>query len=192
VALWQLERTEVPAEPHECGTECECGLIEAAVSRFLQQIGAEPRKESDMAETGSPGDPAQLRKAVRDWMADLPEEGREFLRMALEDALDAREPGDWCADCGPDELCIDHAEDLERADAYRERLGMLQADIGADYQPTPLPRQLGPAEAADALAPLAAELPDGTPHAHPFLAERGWQAQGGLYVRQAQAQAEAG
>jgi hypothetical protein len=32
-------------------------------------------------------------------------------------------------------------------------------------------------------APAAATLPDGTPHADPFLAERGWQAQGGLYVR---------
>ena len=129
--------------------------------------------------------------AVRDWMADLPEEGREFLREALEDAIEYREPGDYCGDCGPDELCIDHAEDLERADAYRERLGMLQADIGADYQPEPLPRQLGPAEAADALAPLAAELPDGTPHADPALAVRGWQAQGGIYTRQPQAQMEA-
>ena len=33
------------------------------------------------------------------------------------------------------------------------------------------------------VAPAAATLPDGTPHADPFLAERGWQAQGGLYVR---------
>jgi hypothetical protein len=153
--------------------------------------GEIPGPELDAPE-GTSGDPAQLRETIRDWMADLPDEGREFLREALEDALEYREPGDFCADCGPDELCIDHAEDLERADAYRERLGMLQADIGDDYQPEPLPRQLGPAEAADALAPLAAELPDGTPHADPFLGGRGWQARDGVYVRQAQAQMEAG
>ena len=144
-------------------------------------------------EPAGAGEPVPVGEAVRDWMADLPEEGREFLRMALEDAIDAREPGDWCADCEEtgDGLCIDHAEDLERADAYRERLGMLQADMGADYQPEPLPRQLGPAEAADALAPLAAELPDGAPHADPFLAGRGWQAQRGIYVREPVAQMEA-
>lgn len=43
------------------------------------------------------------------------------------------------------------------------------------------------AQAARALdrpaAPAAATLPDGTPHADPFLAERGWQAEGGVYVR---------
>jgi hypothetical protein len=37
--------------------------------------------------------------------------------------------------------------------------------------------------AADDLAPLAADLPDGTPHADPLLAGRGWQAQGGIYAR---------
>jgi hypothetical protein len=36
---------------------------------------------------------------------------------------------------------------------------------------------------APQLAPVAATLPDGTPHADPFLAGRGWQAQGGIYVR---------
>lgn len=213
--LWLLERTAVEAEPHQCGSECKCGQIEAAVSRFLQGIGAEPtRKESEMTgdkpldgaaldaaieeaaaqfpDLTEPSEPVPVGEAVRDWMADLPAEGREFLREALADAIEYREPGDYCADCGPDELCIDHAEDLERADAYRERLEMLQADIGAGYQPEPLPRQLGPAEAADALAPLAAELPDGTPHADPALAVRGWQAQGGIYVREPVAQMEAG
>jgi hypothetical protein len=33
-----------------------------------------------------------------------------------------------------------------------------------------------------ALAP-AATLPDGTPHPDPFLAERGWQVQRGIYIR---------
>ena len=41
------------------------------------------------------------------------------------------------------------------------------------------------------LAPVAATLPDGTPHSDPFLAGHGWQADHGLYVRQPQAQAEA-
>jgi len=32
-------------------------------------------------------------------------------------------------------------------------------------------------------APVAAELPDGTPHPDPFLAGRGWIAWHGVYVR---------
>jgi hypothetical protein len=36
----------------------------------------------------------------------------------------------------------------------------------------------------DGAAPMAARLPDGTPHADPVLAAKGWQAQGGRYVRQ--------
>jgi hypothetical protein len=40
------------------------------------------------------------------------------------------------------------------------------------------------------IAPMAATLPDGTPHADPFLAERGWQAQDGLYVRRPAAERE--
>jgi hypothetical protein len=55
--------------------------------------------------------------------------------------------------------------------------------------PDPLPRTLGPA-ASGTLAPVAATLPDGTPHADPFLAGRGWQAQGGIYVRQPETQLE--
>ena len=45
-------------------------------------------------------------------------------------------------------------------------------------------------EADPPAAPVAATLPDGTPHADPFLAERGWQAQGGLYVRRPTAEPE--
>ena len=55
----------------------------------------------------------------------------------------------------------------------------------------PLPRILDPGQASPVLAPVAATLPDGTPHADPFLAGHGWQAQGGVYVRGPQKQAEA-
>ena len=54
------------------------------------------------------------------------------------------------------------------ARAYAEAAATLVADLGEQDRPA---------------APAAATLPDGTPHADPFLAERGWQAQGGLYVR---------
>ena len=53
------------------------------------------------------------------------------------------------------------------ARAYVEAAATLVADL----------RELG-----RPVAPAAATLPDGTPHADPFLAERGWQAQGGVYV----------
>jgi predicted GIY-YIG superfamily endonuclease len=62
----------------------------------------------------------------------------------------------------------------------------------AQPQPEPLPRLLAPAQVNPELAPLAAALPDGTPHSDPALAARGWQAQGGVYVRPPQAQLEAG
>jgi hypothetical protein len=57
--------------------------------------------------------------------------------------------------------------------------------------PDGLPRLLDADDAAPR-APEAWRLPDGTPHADPYLAARGWQAQGGVYVRQAQAEPEAG
>lgn len=55
----------------------------------------------------------------------------------------------------------------------------------------PLPRVLEPEESAQP-APPPARLPDGTPHPNPFLAERGWQSQGGWYVRQRQGDREPG
>ena len=61
------------------------------------------------------------------------------------------------------------------ARAYAEAAATLMAD----------PRELD-----RPVAPAAATLPDGTPHADPFLAERGWQAQGGLYVRRPAAKPE--
>jgi hypothetical protein len=61
----------------------------------------------------------------------------------------------------------------------------------AGAAPDGLPRLLEPADAA-ARAPEAWRLPDGTPHSDPFLAAKGWQVQGGIYVRQPQAQMEAG
>lgn len=51
--LWLLERTAVSSPPHVCGPECSCDEIEAAVSRILQDIGAEPRKGSDMFGRGA-------------------------------------------------------------------------------------------------------------------------------------------
>jgi hypothetical protein len=79
------------------------------------------------------------------------------------------------------------AHALADAEAFDAATWLQLAGTGPD----PLPRTRA-AAAAPALAPVAATLSDGTPHADPFLAGRGWQAQGGLYVRQPQAQIEAG
>jgi hypothetical protein len=73
------------------------------------------------------------------------------------------------------------------ADMQRSALG---PEPGAAGGRSPLPRVLE--TSPDAVAPIAAALPDGTPRADPFLAGRGWQAQGGVYVRQPQVQAEPG
>jgi hypothetical protein len=61
------------------------------------------------------------------------------------------------------------------ARAYAEAAATLVADLRELDRP---------------VAPAAATLPDGTPHADPFLAERGWQTQGGLYVRRPAAERE--
>ena len=79
-------------------------------------------------------------------------------------------------------------------DAEIDRLAELFPEpeaLGPGTTPDPFPQTRQPA-ASPALAPVAATLPDGTPHTDPFLAGRGWQAQGGIYLRQPQTQIEAG
>ena len=53
--------------------------------------------------------------------------------------------------------------------------GVLTPDLRGDTQPK---------------APEAASLPDGTPHADPRLAARGWQVRNGVYVRRPAASRE--
>lgn len=86
--------------------------------------------------------------------------------------------------------------DLQEAQSAHARADSDTYDAATQLQqagtaPDPLPRLLEPADAAP-LAPVAWRLPDGTPHADPVLAACGWQARGGLYVRQPQVQIEAG
>jgi hypothetical protein len=85
------------------------------------------------------------------------------------------------------------------ANAYQAATSLQLAGIDAQVardidggQASPLPRVLADHDLSPSLAPVAAGLPDGTPHADPCLAARGWQAQGGIYLRAAQPQAEAG
>jgi Protein of unknown function (DUF4031) len=151
---------------------------------------------------GGAAEPVPVGEAVRDWMADLPEEGRAFLREALGDAIEYRraEAGD-CADCAAEYggLCYDHAADEMTADRYAARLAQLNAEdklaaatarlYEAPLPPDGLPRLLDPADEAPR-APEAWALPDGTPHSDPVLAARGWQAHGGVYVRHPQAERE--
>ncbi len=58
-------------------------------------------------------------------------------------------------------------------------------------EPEPLPRVLAPEESAPP-APDPSKLPDGTPHPNQLLADLGWRAQGGWYVRQREADREPG
>lgn len=67
------------------------------------------------------------------------------------------------------------------ADAYSATSESLIADLIED------------AGRARGAAPMAARLRDGTPHADPRLAARGWQVQNGVYVRrEPQQELEAG
>jgi hypothetical protein len=102
--LWLLERTAVEVEPHECGSECECDQIEAAVSRFLQDAGAEPRKEGNMSGR-------ERRAATR----------AEAARRAQADALFA-EADRWAEAAG-------EPPDFRR-EITRERAARVMAQIG--------------------------------------------------------------
>lgn len=78
-------------------------------------------------------------------------------------------------------------------DACRAYARMQEETAGAlSYKAEPLPRVLDSRTGGPSMAPVAATLRNGTPHSDPGLAQRGWQAQGGVYQRQPQAQLEAG
>jgi len=104
----------------------------------------------------------------------------------------AAAPGDECG--GRDHEAPDRlygSPECTEADPETGHFGWSQPEPD-DAGRFPLPRVLDASEASPALAPVAASLPDGTLHADPFLAGRGWQARGGLYIGRAQAQLEAG
>jgi hypothetical protein len=203
-------RAAAAAEPELAGAD-----LDAEVDRLAELYpepevpGEEPGPDTapsarQAAEAGAPAaDPVPVGEAIRDWMADLPEEGREFLREALGDAIEYRraEAGD-CADCAAEYggLCYDHAGDEMAADRYADRLAQLNAEdelaeatarlYETPYPPAGLPRLLDPAGAAPR-APEATGLPDGTPHPDPVLAARGWQTTlGGMYHRVPQPEME--
>jgi hypothetical protein len=191
----------------------QCDERERAVARFLADIGAEPRKETGMAEPQGPLTGPELDEEIGLLALQYPEyapgefvpwgdrlspaDGRRAAELksaqhqAEADTL-AAEPGDECG-------CRDHeapdhlygSPECTKADPETAHFGWSQPEPD-DAGRFPLPRVLDAREASPALAPVAASLPDGTPHADPYLAGRGWQARGGLYIRRAQAQLEAG
>jgi hypothetical protein len=124
-------------------------------------------------------------------------EERHYREMAggheAEDAGPGEDAARWSPDAADDtQPAPDHlygSPECAEDDPETAHFGWSQPepeDVGhwpAQVQPEPLPRLLEPAETNPVRAPRAVTLPDGTPHADPFLAERGWQAQGGLYVR---------
>jgi len=61
------------------------------------------------------------------------------------------------------------------AEAYDNAAQALAADLMQDYR------------MSQGAAPMAAQQRDGTPHADPFLASKGWHADGGVYVSGAHA-----
>ena len=60
----------------------------------------------------------------------LTPEQRDVLGQVLGDAIAWREPAGQCSDCddSPSGLCQDHAEDLDRCDAY----GLLATALGGE------------------------------------------------------------
>lgn len=147
---------------------------------------------------GFPGpDPDKSYLADHGFEADA---GRWLTREEIEngaepdDAYRPDEPGLDAASWGPELDAPDHlygASECAEADPETAHFGERSPEA-EDRGHWPLPRVLNPGQASPALTPVAAALADATPHADPFHAERGWPAQGDVFVGQPQAQAEAG
>ena len=73
---------------------------------------------------------AELRKHLGQ-VLDVIGQSRVVLGQALGDAIAHREPGGFCIDCDayPSGLCCDHAEDLDRCDAYGELARTLGVEL---------------------------------------------------------------
>ena len=106
-----------------------------AAREYLDAI--RPYKVSDRPHSVLMREDAELRRmlskvlAVLDGQAPALDAGQlDTLRQALGDAIAHREPGGFCIDCDqhPAGLCADHAEDLDRCDAY----GQLASALGVE------------------------------------------------------------
>jgi hypothetical protein len=147
--LWLLERTAVPVPPHECRPQCNCAEIEAAVSRILQDIGAEPRKEGDMFGR-------QARAAAREQAA------QEARQQAEADALFAE--ADRWADLAGEPPDFRQEITRERAARIRERLG---EDLVRDARAPDVALEHW-AISADDIAPVAGEAAPQRGHGSEF------------------------
>ncbi len=106
-----------------------------AAREYLDAI--RPYKVSDRPHSVLMREDAELRRmlgkvlAVLDGQAPaLDAEQLATFAQALGDAIAHREPGGFCIDCDahPSGLCEDHAEDLDRCDAY----GLLAKALGVE------------------------------------------------------------
>jgi len=173
-AQHQAEADTLAAEPgDECGDrdlwapghlygDPECTAAERPCSECGQAAG-------DWHDPGCRNDPALA----------------GFYRLGHEPGPDAA--GRTAEADAPDHLY--GAPECTEADPETEHFGWSQPEP-EDAGRFPLPRVLDAREASPALAPVAATLPDHTPHMDPFLAARGWEARGGLYQRTAMPQCE--
>lgn len=99
--------------------------------------------------------------------------------------------GGGFADPDPDRGYLMEHGYVREADRWAMPGGGEPETAASDTASDPLPRVLEPEESA-AAAPDPTHLPDGLAHPSPLLAERGWETQGGWYVRQPEHQLEAG
>ena len=177
----------------------QCDERERAVARFLADIGVEPRKEREMAEPQGPLTGLELDEEIGRLALQCPEYGPgEFVpwgdqlspadgqRAAeLQSAQHQIEVDTLAAEPGGEHGAPDHlygGPECAEADPETEHFGWSQPEP-EDAGWFPLSRVLDAREASPVLAPVAAPLPDGTPHADRFQAARGWEARGGVYRR---------
>jgi hypothetical protein len=181
------------------------GVSPAAHERYLEsQPGSDEHKAAyvamhrEVAGRGFPGpDPDQsyladhgFETGANQWLTREAEGGFE-----PDDAWHAagEEPGEDAANWGPELDEPDHpygAPECDEPDPETAHFGRNSPEA-QDRGTWAIPRVLEPGQVSKVHAPGAAMLPDGTPHLDPQQAARGWQAQGGLYRRGPQMQAEA-
>jgi hypothetical protein len=178
-----------PAPEPGSGAEAAGPAVDHAAHRAEQARQAERRAAAAeqaalRAGGGRPGSTAwqDLQDARHSRMAAEADAYASATRLQQQ-ALDDAGPD------GPDHLY--GSPECAEADPETAHFGW-QAAESQDAGRFPLPRILPASEVSPVRAPAAAALVDGTPHADPYLAARGWQAHRGIYTRQARPQIEAG
>jgi len=184
------------ARAHATAQAPEAPVLQGAeLGRLAEQYPEPggPGRDQELADPYLPGHYAEAEEEARQFAEE--QERRYQAWKDADDAARERRRADpaWKDAAAHEAGAPDHlygAPECAEADPETAHFGDTSPEA-EDRGHWALPRVLEPDEVSPVRVTPAAQLPDGTPNADPFLADRGWQARDGVYVRAPQAQAEA-